>query len=262
MGADELNEIFALLKNRGWRPPADSDHRDAVVEAVERLLTPRFCGVSAQLGDGNQYCGFPETIKDGKPITYFVRDGLPAMPRDTLRAAIRQSLDMISASMQIDFVEAESPEPEAANILYTAANLGAPFGVLADAQLCICGITRNSQFQSLVRIDVNEAWVVTATMTGRNIDAVRALGHETIHSLGGYHIDGHNLMAPQISELRSLQDGDIRMLERIGYRRRTTPTPTPTTPPETPLGKTVDYRYLPPGATYKSNKRSWVLAEQ
>lgn len=248
MGTEELNEIFELLKNRGWRPPADSDHRDAVAEAVEHLLTPRFCGVSAQLGDGMQYAGFPETIRDGKPITYFVRDGLPAMPRDTLRASIRQALDMISAAMQIDFVEANSPDQSAANILYTAANLGGPFGVLADAQLCPPGITRNNQFQSLVRIDVNEQWVVTATMTGRNIDAVRALGHETVHSLGGFHIEGHNLMAPQISELRSLQDGDIRMLEGIGYRRRTTPTvPVPAGPT---AGKRPISTGCAPGAVY------------
>jgi hypothetical protein len=180
-----------------------------------------------------------------------------------LRADIRQALDLISAAMQIDFVEVDSPAPNMANILYTAANLGGPGGVLADAQLCVCGITRNSQFQSLVRIDVNEQWVNSTTMVGLNIDGVRAFSHETIHSIGGYHITGQNLMAPQISQIRSLQEGDIRMLEGLGYKRRvkpTTPVP-PTTPAEPPLGKAVGTRTLRPGQTYTAKKRAWLLEE-
>lgn len=263
MGTEELGEIFDLLKNRGWQPPVDAASREAVAEAVEALTAPRFCGVAAQLGDGNQYCGFPETIKKGKPITYFVRDGLPAMPRDILRVAIKQCLAVISASMQIDFTEVESKAE--ANILYTAANLGGPFGVLADAQLCICGIEYNSQFQSIVRIDSQEEWVNSTTMTGRNIDAVRTLAHETIHSLGGYHINGNNLMAPQISELRALQEGDIRMLEGLGYKRRTAPVPTPAPAPQpVPTGEAlgpIGSRILRPGTAYTPKKRAWVLEE-
>lgn len=265
MGASDLDEILELLKNRGWKPPRDSDERDAVVEAVEHLVAPRFCGVAAQFGDGNQYCGFPETIREGAPITYHVRDFLPARPLDLLRADLRQALDIVSVSMQIDFVEVDSPAQNKANILYTAANLGGPGGVLADAQLCICGITRNNQFQSLVRIDVNEQWVNSTTMTGLNIDTIRTLGHETIHSLGGYHIPGANWMAPAISAIRSMQEGDIRMLEGIGYKRRAKPlppAPTPQPPDEgSPALGAMGTRILRPGQVFTSKKRAWVLEE-
>jgi len=253
MGTAELNEIFELLKNRGWKAPIDSENREAVIEAVEHLVAPRFCGVAAQLGDGNQYCGFPETIREGAPVTYHVRDFLPARPLDLLRADIRQALDIISDSMQIDFVEVDSPAPNKANVLFTAANLGGPLGVLADAQLCICGITRNSQFQSLVRVDVNEQWVNSATTTGMNIDTVRAIGHEAIHSLGGYHISGRNWMAPSISSIRSMQEGDILMLEGIGYirRKKTVPLPPAAPAPGGPPARGRPYTTaLSPGQSY------------
>lgn len=259
-------EITETLLRRGWVPPTDPGERSDVVESIKNhLLSPEFCGVTQNLeiGEiGQRFCHWPENT-----ITWHIRDVLPSLGDQTMRAACEAALADIASFFDLSFPYVDSPAQ--ANILVTVAPLGGRGGVLADCQLVPCNIGPKNSVQMLMRADREENWIFENTPAGLNIDWQRVFAHEFTHGLGLPHITTPgSLMLPTYSTtIRGLQPGDIAALEQLGYKRRkaTPPPPPPPPPPEPPTGEPplgrVGYRAYRAGTTVTFKKRAWALEE-
>jgi hypothetical protein len=254
-------EIAETLLRRGWKPPLGGSDTDVATDAIKTLLNPEFCGCAQQLNTeeiGQRFCRWPEDT-----ITWTIRDVLPSLGAQMMRAACEAALADIAGHFELSFPYVE--DASQANILITVAPLGGRGGVLADCQLVPCNIGPKNSVQMLMRADRSENWISENTPAGLNIDWQRVFAHEFIHGLGLPHITTPgSLMLPTYStSIRTIQPGDIEALEQLGYKRRKAPplpTPTQPSPGEPELGR-VDYRRLSPGVAYTPKKRAWVLEE-
>lgn len=252
-------EIIEALLRRGWTPPLESARKDDVTEAIGRLFQPEFCGITQQLSTeeiGQRFCPWPEPV-----ISWSILEAIPALGFEKMKLACEAALADIASHFELEFPYEENDSK--ANIVIEVHNLGAPMGVLADCQLVPCGPLKNAGLTLLMRVDVNEQWVVANTPAGLAIDWQRVFAHEWCHGLGLPHITAKNsLMLPTYSQsIRGLQAGDIEALELLGYKRRTKPKPVEPPVIDVQLSKSVGYRYLPPGRAFTPAKRAWVLEE-
>lgn len=254
-------EILETLVRRGWGPNRGGSDTAVATDAVKALLNPEFCGVTQNLeiGEiGQRFCRWPENT-----ITWHIRDVLPSLGDQMMRAACEAALADIASYFDLSFPYVDRADQ--ANILITVAPLGGPLGVLADCQLVPCNIGPKNSVQMLMRADRDENWIFANTPSGLSIDWQRVFAHEFTHGLGLPHIQTPgSLMLPNYSTtIRGLQPGDIAALEQLGYKRRkavpppTTPQPPPGESPVGPWGT----RNLRPGQIYTAKKRAVVVEE-
>lgn len=220
----------------------------------------QMCGVAQSLGGNGKFCRWPEDN-----LRYCIRDQHPLVEKSVWEGEIEWALNVLSTTFNLNFERTD--DARNAHIVYTVANLGGPGGVLADAMLVPCAVRKNDDFQSIVRVDALDRYAAEdKSRIGMGFDLGEVILHEDEHVLGLGHITDPGVIAllnPRYNPgISGLQAADIEALLGVGYRRRSKPPATPPSAPESPLAKVVDYRYLPPGATYKSNKRTWLLCEQ
>jgi len=224
----------------------------------------QMCGVAQSLGGNGQFCRWP-----GDELRYCIRDQHPLVEKAVWEGEIEWALNVLSTTFQLNFERTD--DARNAHIVYTVANLGGPGGVLADAMLIPCHVRKNDDFQSIVRVDALDRYAAEdKSRIGMGFDLGEVLLHEDLHVAGLGHITDPSVLAllnPRYNPgISGLQPPDIEAMLGIKYLRRKKPEPlppvTPPSVPGSPLGKIVDYRYLPPGATYKSDKRTWLLCEQ
>jgi len=220
--------------------------------------------VAQCLGGNGQFCRWP-----GDDLRYCIRDQHPLVEKAVWEGEIEWALNVLSTTFQLNFERTD--DARNAHIVYTVANLGGPGGVLADAMLIPCHVRKNDDFQSIVRVDALDRYAAEdKSRIGMGFDLGEVLLHEDLHVAGLGHITDPSVLAllnPRYNPgISGLQPPDIEAMLGIKYLRRKKPEPlppvTPPSVPGSPLGKIVDYRYLPPGATYKSDKRTWLLCEQ
>lgn len=197
---------------------------------MAELLDPHghnFCGITQSVVTEERTCYWPE-----RRITYAVRDKLPRLNLEDLKAATKMGLEGWEAVSGPDFEYTSNLKT--ANILVTVANLGGPSGVLADAQLVICGLRQNADFQSIMRLDINENWVISDNPKPGEVDIVRVVCHEGGHSAGLGHTNDGGLMDPSYDARKRWPVGktEIRLMQ-AGYgtpQPKEPPAPSPGTP--------------------------------
>lgn len=252
-------EITETLLRRGWKPPLSGSDTQVATDAIKTLLNPEFCGITQNLETGEigtRYCRWPENT-----ITWTIRDVLPSLGAQTMRAACEAALADIAGHFELSFPYVD--DPSQANILITVAHLGGAGGVLADCQLVPCNIGGKNNVQMLMRADRSENWIAENTPSGLNIDWQRVFAHEFIHGLGLPHIQAPgSLMLPTYStSIRTIQPGDIAALEQLGYKRRKAP-PVPTPTPDTPAGEgRLQTTQLRPGQVFTAKTHSVVVSQ-
>lgn len=183
----------------------------------------RMCGVAESLGGDARFCRWPESR-----LRYCIRDQHPRVAKQVWEGEIEWALSVLSATFELDFERVDAERD--AHILYTVANLGGPGGVLADAQLVPCGVGRNDDFQSRVRVDALDSYAAEdQTRIAMTFDLGEVILHEDMHVLGLGHITSPGTVAllnpkynPSIS---GLQPADIEAAIGIGYRRRSATPP-------------------------------------
>lgn len=252
-------EIAETLLRRGWKPPLRGSDTEVATDAIKTLLNPEFCGIreNLEVGEiGQRYCRWPDST-----ITWTIRDVLPSLGAQTMRAACDAALADIASHFELSFPYVD--DPSEANILITVAHLGGAGGVLADCQLVPCNIGPKNSVQCLMRADRSENWIAANTPSGLDIDWQRVFAHEFIHGLGLPHIQtAGSLMLPTYStSIRTIQPGDIQALELLGYKRRKVP-PAPTTPPDSTGGDgRLQTTQLRPGQVYTAKTHSVVVSQ-
>lgn len=221
------------------------------------------CGVAQSLGGNGKFCRWP-----GDDLRYCIRDQHPLVEKTVWEGEIEWAIGVLQSTFELNFERVD--DPKRAHIVYTVDNLGGPGGTLADAMLVPCQVTSNDYFRSIVRVDALDRYAaVDQTRIGMAFDLGEVILHENLHVCGLGHITTPGVIAllnarynPGIS---GLQKADIDAMLGIKYVLRRSPESLPPVVPpgaDVPLSKLVDFRYLAPGKTYKSDKRSWILAEQ
>lgn len=187
----------------------------------------QFCGVAEQFTAESAICYWPE-----KTVTWHVRDPLPRLSINDMKAAYQLAASAWESVCGIDLVY--SSNPKTANILITAADLGGPSGVLGDSYLPKCGIVKNSQYQVLQRYDVSERWLVAEKPPAGSLDIARVFAHELGHGLFCPHTNDGGLMDPTYSSKVRWPSGKRETeLAVKGYG------PPLATPPPTPGGEKI-----------------------
>lgn len=183
-------------------------------------------GIRSALDGGMLFCGVTEQQFAINGVTYQWPRGshltwglgfsrLGALSDLDCKGAIEEALKEISGCCNL--THEYSPNHRAANILVTAQRLDGPSGVLADMQIPVGNVNRNTQL--LGRCDDGENWTIAANPARNTIDFYRVILHELLHAHGLGHgpVDRTNpaLIEPSYSPtIRNLQARDKAELVR------------------------------------------------
>lgn len=218
----------------------------------------KMCGVAQALGRGDSFCRWP-----GDKLRYCIRDQHPRVSKEIWEGEIEWSINFLESTFELDFERVDKESDS--HIVYTVDNLGGPGGTLADAFLVPCGVRKNDDFRSRVRVDALDSFdAEDRTAIAMAFDLGEVILHEGLHVMGLGHIETRGVVAllnPQYNpRISGLQPADIKAMTGIGYKLRQTPAPKPPATPGESLGP-IGTRMLRAGQTYTAKKRAWLLEE-
>lgn len=212
----------------------------------------QMCGVAQSLGGDGQFCRWPEDR-----LRYCIRDQHPRMAKAIWEGEIEWALGVLSKKFQLEFERVDKEQDS--HIAYTVDNLGGQGGTLADAYLVPCGVRKNNDFRSRVRVDALDNFdAEDRTQIAMTFDLGEVILHEDLHVMGLGHITTPGTIAllnPQYNpRISGLQPADVKEMLGIGYKLRevVVPPAPPTGGPGPATGKRPFTTALSPGQTYKA----------
>lgn len=161
-------------------------------------------------------CGVPEGLRSSelnawpeKKIRWSIAGALPSVSDADLKACYEYAWNLWAAVCGIEPEYASNNKT--AHVLLTSANLGGPYGVLADSYLAPENQKANDGFQAIQRYDTSEPWFAKVAAVPRNrISLPIVMCHELGHAIGLGHIADGNLLQPSYDpSLDRPQSGDI-----------------------------------------------------
>lgn len=234
------NVLAGKLIERGWLPDSGVKNATAIVKAVRGFQRGSGLKVDGQCGPVTKrnlfawrLCGVPDAMGRGvckwptKNVAGAMQGEMPGISASDLKAAYAWAWEQWSIVCGIK--PQYSSNARTANVLMTPANLGGPYGVLADSQVP-CSATQTSQLQQ--RYDTSEPWHAEPGPPARGrISLPTVACHEVGRAIGIFHIgNGVALMNPTYNpEVLTPQPADVQEAndKRYGPPDVSTPDPVP-----------------------------------
>lgn len=182
-------------------------------------------------------------VRQGQETTIYFHPSIGVLDRKrgdagAVKECVLEACNWWSQYFDVKYVESDDPQADFYITPHARRRdgFGTSGNVLADMELYHRGQQRG-------RIDAAEDWYLEEGFSRGQISLMQTMGHEMGHGMGLGHIQ-KGLLAPMYSEkFWGIQPEDVEAMEKLGWKRKLQPSPTPDPPkPEETYQKVIRIR--------------------